>query len=77
MLTADGELYACGTFRDANGSIGLTEKGPQKLTVKLECDKRIVKIVSGSDHVLALTEDGHIYSAGKIIPYSGSPQALP
>ena len=64
MLTNDGLVYACGTFRDANGSIGLTESGPQKETVHLPCDKRIVKIVSGSDHILALSEEGFIYSAG-------------
>ena len=65
MLTAEGELHACGTFRDANGSIGLTENGPEKTAIHIPCDKRIVKIASGADHVLALTEEGHLYSVGE------------
>lgn len=69
MLTADGEIYACGTFRDANGSIGLTEAGPEKSVVHLPCDRRVVKIVSGGDHVLALTEEGLIYSVGESIGF--------
>lgn len=73
MLTNDGLVYACGTFRDANGSIGLTEDGPQKEAVHLKCDKRIVKIVSGSDHILALSEEGLIFSAGECY----SPPCLP
>ena len=71
MLTAEGELYVTGTFRDANGSIGLTEKGPEKTPILLACDnKRVVKIASGADHVLALTEEGHLYSVGKWIQRS-------
>ncbi|XP_067929911.1 regulator of chromosome condensation-like [Watersipora subatra] len=64
MLTNDGQVYACGTFRDANGSIGLTDKGPETRAVHLPCPKVIIKIVSGSDHILALSEDGFVFSAG-------------
>lgn len=66
MLTSDGMVYACGTFRDANGSIGLTENGTEKEAVHLACNKRIIKIVSGSDHILALSEDGLVYSTGNL-----------
>jgi len=61
----DGSLYMCGSFRDANGSIGLTEAGPQKTPVLIPCDRSIIKIASGGDHILALTVDGQVYSAGK------------
>ena len=74
MLTNDGQVYACGTFRDANGSIGLTEAGPHKEAHHLPCEKRIVKIASGGDHILALSEEGLVYSVGKldcILAFSG------
>ena len=66
MLTNDGQVYACGTFRDANGSIGLTEAGPHKEAHHLPCEKRIVKIASGGDHILALSEEGLVYSVGEL-----------
>ena len=64
MLTSDGQIYACGTFRDANGSIGLTESGPQKSPVHIQCAKPVKKIASGCDHLLALAIDGTVFSAG-------------
>ncbi|XP_013410879.1 regulator of chromosome condensation [Lingula anatina] len=63
-LTEDGKVYAWGNFRDASGSIGLTVEGPQQRPIEINLDSAVVKIVSGSDHLVCLGEDGIIYTLG-------------
>ncbi|XP_041357902.1 regulator of chromosome condensation-like [Gigantopelta aegis] len=64
-LTDDGRVYAWGTFRDANGSIGLSsEGGIRKSPVLILADVVVVKIVSGSDHLVCLSSQGELYSMG-------------
>lgn len=67
-LLEDGNVYAWGTFRDANGAIGLTPNGqsnePIKVYPTLKTHGRAVKITSGNDHVAILTENGEIYTFG-------------
>ena len=63
-LCQDGRLFIWGNFRDANGSIGLTEAGIEKTPVQILHNHTIVKIVSGGDHLVCLTEQGDVYTAG-------------
>lgn len=64
-LKEDGSVYAWGAYRDCNGVIGLVEpQKPSFLPVKLEVPEPVVKIASGNDHLVLLTLDGNLYSAG-------------
>lgn len=64
-LTSTGTVYAWGTFRDANGPIGLLPGGKKSLLpVAVFTDPPVVKICSGTDHIVFLTEDGEIYTVG-------------
>ncbi|ELT90046.1 hypothetical protein CAPTEDRAFT_159495 [Capitella teleta] len=64
-LADDGELYGWGTFRDANGSIGLqTPKTRSPTPIVLLSGQRVIKVASGDDHILCLTENGQIFSMG-------------
>nr|XP_032817665.1 regulator of chromosome condensation-like isoform X5 [Petromyzon marinus] len=65
VLTEFGSVYLWGTFRDNNGIIGLLEpmmKCP--LPTKLTLDTRIVKVASGNDHLVLLSESRQIYTLG-------------
>ncbi|GFN79071.1 regulator of chromosome condensation-like [Plakobranchus ocellatus] len=63
-VTDDGRVYAWGTFRDANGSIGLTSNGMEKFPVELIQEEIVVKVASGSDHLVCLTDRGELLSLG-------------
>ncbi|ESO92365.1 hypothetical protein LOTGIDRAFT_178675 [Lottia gigantea] len=63
-LTEYGEVYAWGNFRDANGSIGLTKSGIEKFPILMFSEERVVKIASGVDHLVCLTEQGLLYTSG-------------
>lgn len=64
-LMEDGKVYYWGTFRDANGSIGLLPDGSKSsLPKRFPLEQPVMKIVSGTDHLVCLTEDGEIYTAG-------------
>jgi len=64
-LTDQGEVWAWGTFRDSSGPIGLVTSGElQKVPVKVLPGVRVVKIASGSDHLVMLTTEGELYSMG-------------
>ncbi|XP_059172276.1 regulator of chromosome condensation-like [Physella acuta] len=63
-LTDDGRVYAWGNFRDANGSMGLTTNGIEKTPFELIQEEVIVKMVSGSDHLVCLTDRGDLLSLG-------------
>ncbi|XP_060077678.1 regulator of chromosome condensation-like [Ylistrum balloti] len=63
-LTDDGRLYIWGNFRDSNGSIGLTLSGIQKVPVEVLHNETIVKVTSGGDHLVCLTDKGEIYTWG-------------
>jgi len=64
-LSASGRLFAWGTFRDINGPIGIIP-GTDKLEAPtpIMTEYHIVKIASGSNHLVFLTKDGDIYSLG-------------
>jgi len=63
-LTEDGHVFAWGTFRDSSGHIGLIKEGIQPTPVRLLSNVFVKKISSGSDHIVALTMEGEIYTFG-------------
>ncbi|KAI8605511.1 regulator of chromosome condensation 1/beta-lactamase-inhibitor protein II [Dissophora ornata] len=64
-LTDDGHVYTWGTFRSAEGILGHSkEKEVQDLPTIVQGLKGIVDIATGTDHVLALTSTGLVYSWG-------------
>ncbi|TRY92027.1 hypothetical protein DNTS_034911 [Danionella cerebrum] len=64
-LTEDGAVYVWGSFRDNNGVIGLLEPMKKcKVPVRVPIDKKVVKIVSGNDHLVMLTVHGELYTSG-------------
>ncbi|XP_074538695.1 regulator of chromosome condensation [Halichoeres trimaculatus] len=64
-LTDDGTVYIWGSFRDNNGVIGLLEPmKPCNFPVKVPVTETIVRISSGSDHVVMITLEGNLYSFG-------------
>ena len=52
-------------WQDANGKIGLTAAGIQEKPIEMLPGETVIKIASGGDHLLCLTEKGEIYSCGK------------
>ncbi|KAJ3662552.1 hypothetical protein Zmor_006896 [Zophobas morio] len=63
-LLEDGRVFAWGTFRDQHGNMGLTLRGNEKLPHEIVQDKQVVKIASGNDHVVFLTNHGEIFTCG-------------
>lgn len=66
-ITEDGKVFAWGTFRDCTGRIGLTPDGTvhsKPTSIELINDTAVVKISSGTDHLVCLTDDGEIYTLG-------------
>ena len=64
-LTAGGEVWAWGTFRDSSGPIGLVEGGVlQTEPTPVLPGRRVVKVSSGSNHLVMLTQEGDLYSMG-------------
>ena len=52
-------------LQDANGSIGLTSNGIEKMPIELIQEEVIIKIASGSDHLTCLTDKGELLTMGK------------
>lgn len=52
-------------FQDANGSMGLTTEGIQNRPVQVLQNQQVIKIASGGDHLVCLTNNGEIYTCGK------------
>ncbi|KAM9353120.1 regulator of chromosome condensation [Symphorus nematophorus] len=64
-LADDGTVYIWGAFRDNTGVIGLLE--PHKTSnvpIKIAMLETVVKIASGTDHLVMVTLDGNLYSLG-------------
>ncbi|KAF2745431.1 RCC1/BLIP-II [Sporormia fimetaria CBS 119925] len=64
-LTTEGALYGWGTFRKNEGVLGFT-KGVNTAHTPMYIDslKKITKVVCGTNHVLALDKDGHVWAWG-------------
>jgi len=64
-LSETGQVFIWGTFRDSSGPIGLAEPmSIQKLPVQVMAGEDVVRISSGSDHLVLLTSEGELYSMG-------------
>ncbi len=66
-LTADGQVYSWGTFRDSRGVMGHTASTEiQDRPVLIEALKslKVKQIAAGANHLMAITEDGQLYSWG-------------
>jgi len=77
ILTEDGSVWLWGTFRDANGRLGMRsttnsneskdgegEKAVLKEPTKLDIPTKILRMASGADHLLLLDTAGQVYSLG-------------
>lgn len=65
-LSVTGKVYIWGTFRNSNGPIGLTPKqtSPVSEPVVVPFVQKIVKISSGSDHLVFLDGFGNVITIG-------------
>lgn len=64
FLLDDGCVYACGSFRDSHGTMGLNIKGKQEYPVEVVPTERFVDIKSGADHLVLLSNKGKVYTVG-------------
>ncbi|KAJ8959441.1 hypothetical protein NQ318_022133 [Aromia moschata] len=63
-LLDNGQVFAWGTFRDSHGNMGMTLKGNERLPFEIVRDLHIIKIASGADHIVFLTNHGEVYTCG-------------
>ncbi|XP_076659195.1 regulator of chromosome condensation 1 isoform X2 [Halictus rubicundus] len=63
-LLEDGRVYAWGSFRDSHGTMGLTSKGNERIPIEMLPNIKVLKIASGADHLVLLSEEGQIYTCG-------------
>lgn len=64
-IDGDGHVWACGTFRCADGILGFNSSSkvanrPQRLVLK----EKFVDLACGTDHVLALSTTGKVFAWG-------------
>ncbi|XP_059475502.1 regulator of chromosome condensation isoform X2 [Neocloeon triangulifer] len=66
ILLEDGRVFACGSFRDSSGLLGLTLSGNVKEETPVEIfrGQEIVKISSGDDHIVMLSVSGTVFTIG-------------
>ncbi|CAG9759250.1 unnamed protein product [Ceutorhynchus assimilis] len=64
-LMDDGRVFAWGTFRDCHGGMGLSVNGSERLPIEIIKQKKIVKIASGDDHLVFLTDTGEVWTCGR------------
>lgn len=64
-LTTEGAIYGWGTFRKNEGIMGFRHKDETAfLPVYIEGVTKVTEIVCGTNHILALNKDGHVYAWG-------------
>ncbi|KAI8288113.1 Delta-1-pyrroline-5-carboxylate dehydrogenase [Colletotrichum sp. SAR11_240] len=67
-LTAAGKVYGWGSFAGGDGNFGFLHEKPPKTTERLPVVipglTDIKELAGGSDHILALTNDGNVFAWG-------------
>ncbi|KAG5358375.1 Protein pim1 [Yarrowia sp. B02] len=64
-LTAEGDVWAWGSFRNSQGTMGFSDSVKiQSRPAKIEALSNISAIAAGRDHVLALTQWGTVHTWG-------------
>ena len=58
------KIFFWGTFRNSQGEIGEHIIQPMEIDLNLINNEDIVKAISGCNHVVILTEQGHVYAFG-------------
>lgn len=51
-------------LQDSHGNMGLTPSGNEKLPYEIIKEVTVVKIASGADHIVFLTNHGEVYTCG-------------
>ncbi|KAM7532537.1 hypothetical protein Aperf_G00000130164 [Anoplocephala perfoliata] len=66
-LDTSGRVWLWGSFRGANGAIGLTKEGEisrSPILLYTFTDRVVIKIASGQDHLVFLTDEGLLFTMG-------------
>ena len=58
------KIYFWGIFRNSQGEMGNNINQPKEINLNLINNEDIFKVLSGNNHVIILTEQGHIYAFG-------------
>lgn len=64
FLLKDGRVFACGSFRDSHGTMGLNIKGKQQFPIEVVPGEEFVDIKSGADHLVMLSNRGKVFTVG-------------
>lgn len=64
FLLSDGRVFACGSFRDSHGTMGLNMDGKQQAPIEVVPGEEFVDIKSGADHLVMLSAFGKVYTVG-------------
>lgn len=66
FLLNDGRVFACGSFRDSHGTMGLNIKGKQQFPIEVVPGENFVDIGSGADHLVLLSNRGKVFTVGNL-----------
>lgn len=64
FLLKNKRVFACGSFRDSHGTMGLNVKGKQQFPIEVVPGEEFVDITSGADHLVMLSNKGKVFTVG-------------
>lgn len=65
LLTSDGQVFACGTFKSTSGIMGFSEKVKfQPIFTRYKGLKGIEKISAGQNHIVMVDRRGNLWAVG-------------
>lgn len=64
FLLKNKRVYACGSFRDSHGTMGLNVKGKQQFPIEVVPGEEFIDITSGADHLVMLSNKGKVFTVG-------------